>query len=902
MNTHIFKLTIFIVLCLLTYIPAMQGQNDDETETTVDQEELLTSYFDIISRIPQEKLYLHLDKPYYGAGESIWFKGYLINSITHLDNTRSNFITVELIDRNDSIIQRKKVKRQEHGFHNNFVLPAEMPAGDYYIRAYSNWMVNADPEYMYLRDIKIGNAIDVSIMSSIEYQKTDEGHLAKIRFFNSTNGVFSNIKIRYTVFDKELKKPIKGNATTNEEGYIYITLPESASSDSQRRIKVEFVDKQYIYNRTFYIPDFFKDFHVDFLPEGGELLNAPNQVVAFKALGNDGFSKEITGVVLNQYGDTISVFSSEHRGMGTINLSPQAGEKFHAIVTSSDSITKQFDFPEVKTDGIKLSMIHYKGYIRYQVQKSKDMVWPDTLYLLGHTRGELRVLTRISEQNCIGKISDKTLKNGITHFLLLNNRGVPISERLIFIKHPAVDKWEITKDKEKYGKREKVKLKISVKNNIDGMPLPGEYSISITDNNLVKTDSLTDNICSNLLLTSDLKGYIEAPGFYFTDNSSKTDRFLDFVMLTHGWKRFTVKEIDKLPDINIQHLIEQAQYISGTVKGIFGKKNKAPIIALAPSQKILQMAETDSDGRFTIDNLLFPDSTTFVIQARTKRGFATVDITIDSMAVPSIVHKIPFVNDSVKYMDNYLANVRDKYYNEGGMRVINLKEIVVEGHKSVDSESRSIYSGMADYTMDSDQIEQSYAQSVFDLLARIPGVQRNGNQIRIRGSRRPPVVIIDDVVYDAPIDNTFDENGININMNENSILEFVNVSDIAKLEIMKGANASIFGNAGDAGAIVITLKKGSEVKGLPSPGLITVTPLGYTQDVQFYQPKYETPEEKQTSTPDLRSTIYWNPFITIGAEGSQEIEFYTSDNPGSYHVIIEGISADGRVCRYTKDL
>ena len=94
MNTHIFKLTIFIVLCLLTYIPAMQGQNDDETETTVDQEELLTSYFDIISRIPQEKLYLHLDKPYYGAGESIWFKGYLINSITHLDNTRRIFTTV----------------------------------------------------------------------------------------------------------------------------------------------------------------------------------------------------------------------------------------------------------------------------------------------------------------------------------------------------------------------------------------------------------------------------------------------------------------------------------------------------------------------------------------------------------------------------------------------------------------------------------------------------------------------------------------------------------------------------------------------------------------------------------------------------------------------------------------
>ena len=108
-----------------------------------------------------------------------------------------------------------------------------MPAGDYYIRAYSNWMVNADPEYMYLRDIKIGNAIDVSILSSIEYQKTDDGYLAKIKFFNNTNGVFSKTKIKYTVFDNELKKPIKGTSVTNEEGYIYISLGQFTRNYTQ---------------------------------------------------------------------------------------------------------------------------------------------------------------------------------------------------------------------------------------------------------------------------------------------------------------------------------------------------------------------------------------------------------------------------------------------------------------------------------------------------------------------------------------------------------------------------------------------------------------------------------------------------------------------------------------------
>ena len=97
MNTYLYKLKTSVVLCLLIGLgPSIYSQNKDKSET-FSQEDKLTSYFDIISRIPQEKLYLQLDKPYYGAGESIWFKGYLVNAITHIDNTRSNFITVELI-------------------------------------------------------------------------------------------------------------------------------------------------------------------------------------------------------------------------------------------------------------------------------------------------------------------------------------------------------------------------------------------------------------------------------------------------------------------------------------------------------------------------------------------------------------------------------------------------------------------------------------------------------------------------------------------------------------------------------------------------------------------------------------------------------------------------------------
>ena len=87
------------------------------------------NYFQTIGKTPQEKLYLHLDKPYYGAGEEIWFRGYLLNAITHMDNSPSNYIYVELTDRGDSVLQRFKFRRDSLGFRGSIPLPADLPAG-----------------------------------------------------------------------------------------------------------------------------------------------------------------------------------------------------------------------------------------------------------------------------------------------------------------------------------------------------------------------------------------------------------------------------------------------------------------------------------------------------------------------------------------------------------------------------------------------------------------------------------------------------------------------------------------------------------------------------------------------------------------------------------------------------
>ena len=131
---------------MLFCFTSLSGQNTQDT---------ILAYFNLLEKVPQEKLYLHLDKPFYGAGEKIWFKGYLVNSVTHQDNTQSNFIITELVNRSDSIVERKKIRRDSLGFHNAFTLRPTLPAGDYYLRGYSNWMLNQEPEFFYSRNLKI---------------------------------------------------------------------------------------------------------------------------------------------------------------------------------------------------------------------------------------------------------------------------------------------------------------------------------------------------------------------------------------------------------------------------------------------------------------------------------------------------------------------------------------------------------------------------------------------------------------------------------------------------------------------------------------------------------------------------------------------------------------------------
>ncbi|KXT29641.1 TonB-dependent receptor plug domain-containing protein [Bacteroides thetaiotaomicron] len=864
------KRSITVLLGVLLYFSSLSAQTMQDT---------IIANFSLMERIPKEKLYLHLDKPFYGAGEKIWFKGYLVNAITHQNNAQSNFIITELINRSDSIVERKKIRRDSLGFHNAFTLPATLPAGDYYLRGYSNWMLNEDPDFFFSRNIKIGNSIDNTIVSSIEYQQEDDTHYtAKIKFTSNVQAIFENTTIKYLYLENGKIKN-KGKKKTDENGWISISLPD-LKSPVARRIEVEFDDPQYIYKRTFHLPVFTNDFDVKFFPEGGALINIPHQNVAFKAQGADGFSKEIEGFLFNSKGDTLTNFRSEHNGMGIFTMNPVNNETYYVTVRTNDSITKRFDLPAIEPKGISIAMSHYKQEIRYEIQKTEATEWPQKLFLLAHTRGKLAILQPINPKRTFGKMNDSLFTEGITHFMLIDEQGNALSERLIFVPDHKPNQWQITADQPTYGKREKVSLQIAAKDN-EGNPVEGTFSVSITDRKSIQPDSLADNILSNLLLTSDLKGYVEDPAFYFLNQDARTLRSIDYLMMTHGWRRHKMENVLRTPSLNFTNYIEKGQTISGRIMGFFGANvKKGPICVLAPKYNIIATTETDEKGQFIV-NTSFRDSTTFLVQARTKKGFAGVDILMDPPQYPVATHKAPYFNGATTFMEDYLMNTRDQYYMEGGMRVYNLKEVTVTAKRERPS-SKSIYTGgINTYTVEEDRL-QGYGQTAFDAASRLPSVTiTNGSEIHIRNNSEPAIIVIDDIVYEDASD----------------ILKDIQVSDMSSISLLRGADAVILGPRASGGAVVITLKDPRNLPARPAQGIITYTPLGYSESVEFYHPTYDTPEKKNAQRSDFRSTVYWNPELRLDAEGKATIEYYTPDSTAPEDIIIEGVDKNGKVCR-----
>jgi hypothetical protein len=783
-------------------------QNDTQKHTdTVKQAAIIVQKIKTYNETHTiEKAYLHFDKPYYAAGDTIYFKAYLTEGQEHELSTISGVLHVNLINPAGNIKQEIALQLNNGIAWGDFALTDTLPKGNYRVRAYTQWMRNSS--IFFEREIRVG-ALGV---------------------------------------DK---------------------VPESAKKQPS------LAD-----NKT----------DLQFFAEGGTLITALSNKIAFKAVAANGKGIDIKGVVFDSDNRQVTSFVSTHLGMGYFMLSPEPGKTYRAIFTDTTGIEQNVKLPKPVNEGIALAVDNddvAKASIKINASdifyhENKDKALTLIIYSGGTA---VTVSCKLDSQRIALDILKRRLKTGVTRIALFNERNEPLCERLIFIQNYDKLSFTITSDKTAYKLREQTDLSFDVKNRA-GKPAAGHFSISVIDEGKVPVKENDEHtILTNLLLTSDLKGTVEQPNYYFANINDETQHNLDLVMLTNGYRGFEWRPLvtDGYPAIAFQP--EKGLSISGNAKTLGGKTLNSGMVSLIrsfPEAQLLTQA-ISSDGSFKFSDLLFTDSCRFILQAVNGKGANTTMLTYKKDATPLIpTLNSNMIQDVNLSMSDYLENSRLKYddylrYN----KVKILKQVNIKAVKRNDNYRSSALGGPGS----ADQVIHIGELPVSGSLSQMLAPRVHGDRARSLLQNDHALILMDGV----PISGS---------LGFNSPVDVISASDVETVELFYGPSAALYGMRGGQGVIVINTKAGGglQPKDISSMGILPITVPGFYKARVFYSPKYESLEQNG-NRPDLRSTIYWQPELITDEDGHASLSYFNADRPGPYRVVIEGIDENGNLGR-----
>ncbi|MFA5328088.1 MAG: hypothetical protein WC384_09875 [Prolixibacteraceae bacterium] len=869
--------TITFLLCIFFLF------NADIQAQDVSNDSIQNLFLEQISLYPQEKIYVHTDKASYISGETIWLRVHLVDALLLKQANASRYVYVELINPLADVVNRVMLHADSMGFfYGNVTLDETLPEGNYTLRAYTRFMQNQGEDYFFRKSVYVSNLLSAELSPEIDFRFEENKVKAEISFLDKAE--------KKTVVPDGCKLFIDG--CVKGEGKSLSFEPESAhfsfdltKAQNQPVFLLETTYKGRTYNRFFVIPQAGDAFDVSFFPEGGHTPLQTDIRIAFKALKKNGLHENVKGTVFDDTGKEWSRFESLHLGMGQFRMHYLPGRTYHVVCTNEQNVSKRFDLPVPEPGTLALKARWSGGNLGLTMSRPSDYVLPPGVHLVAHIRGA--VLYSQPWTDTRGYLFEKDFfPAGIIHFLLIDKDRNILSERLVFSSQSSTfANVYVTPDKQSYQSRGKISLSIKVTDEYEA-PLSGNFSLSVVDKRDVAIDT-TSSIISTLLLTSELKGYIESPMSYLQKDELDSNAALDVLMMTQGWRRYNVPEILKG---NLQkeqkYQVESNRQFSGKLTGVFSALRDGSISLIAVRDSVIGTLFTkpEKDGRFVFKDVDYPDSTRYIVQALTKKGSSRAFIEMDSIeALPKVGLSPLNVAGSNNNEGSSLDKVNEEYVIENGLRLINLAEVVVNGQRINRRKTESPYYSVASsFVLATEEIEKANFMNVFDLLRRLPGVTTSGSEVFYR--RATPLLILDNV----PTEN-FDYSMLNVN-------------DISDAFVSPATSVMpIFGARAANGAIVINTKKGFVEKNSLNKNMQVITPIGYQQHVEFYSPAYETEEQRKNTATDLRSTIYWNPCVRTDSTGIAHLSFYSADLPSQYGLVIEGVSSFGHLIYSSKE-
>lgn len=895
-----FTKTLLLILCL-GFVSAYAQQDTLTLKNIINKTKRLSD------EQPLEKVYLHFDKPYYAVVDTVWFKAY-VTTQNNIPSPLSKIVYVEMYNAVDSLVQTVKLPIKNSVAYGNIPLPMNTyKQGNYYVRAYTLWMLNFEPDYFFSKNILIGEAIDKQLLTNVNLTNTIADKTfkttARIQFKDTSKKPLANKTVNWRVFHN-YDVFARGRGTTDANGYLTVNITSKAGDPIKKGTlvaDVSLADKE-LASASFNIRQ--GDNGIDFqvFPEGGDLIvGIPNQV-GFKAVKPNGLGADVKGSIVNEQNAEVATFTSSFAGIGSFFLTPEAGKSYKLKYTTG-GITKTIDLPKAK-EGITLQVSNPAAadFINLRVIASTNFFEANkekAFYLVGQNTNSIDYAAQLMLKNQVisAKIPKKNFPSGIAQLTLFDEKSEPISERLAFVLHNDAMNLVLKADLPAYKPRQKVKLTLDAKSK--GLPIAGDFSVTVTDETKVPVDENTETtILSSLLLTSDLKGYVEKPNYYFNKTDEKKLNDLDRLMLTQGYRRFAYKDIlaDRYPKIFL--LPEQGISISGTLRDLTGMPIRKGIMRMMVTGKPISSQITTSNvGVFNFKDLVFPDSSQVVVTARSNPNYNNLMIMLDGSPTASRgtnIHAADEVENIDTALSSYLSNSQRQYRFMRTLKTVEIKGNAAAARPShADHPALSALSSIPDRFIDGKQLDgcnllleclKIQAPSfTYDFNEQKFYITRDYNQ----GGRTPAAIFINGMFVDANAINT------------------VNAADVESIEIfLNDPLGTVDRMYNTRGVIVINSKripKGEKMSKqeffdmIPKKYEVKYTPMGYSKEREFYSPKY-APNAVINSN-DLRTTIYWNPKLFTDEKGNVTFEFNNADGKGNYKAVVEGIDKNGNVGR-----
>ncbi len=884
---------------------------------------------------PQEKVYLQFDNTSYYQGDDIWFKAFVVKS-SNLGRSESGVLYVDLLSPSGVLLQQQKLKivagqadgriqlvdyatgqaRQLRG-----VRP--YPSGYYEVRAYTQYMLNFEPDILFSRVLPV-------------YQTPDQ------------EGDFSNP-----------------------------TIVSDPDRYGQERPDMEKL----------------RDVNVTFYPEGGNLVSGLPSRVAFKAVDGNGAGLQGKLSIVTDDGQKI-VAESGHEGMGSFDIIP--GRRRTDATFEFNGRKFSSALPLAKGSGyvMKADMDDRKNNLTLDINRSQSRR-EQTIGVTVTCRGEL---VAFNELNMDGNeyrlsIDTKEWPAGVCRIVLFTDRGEVLSARSVYngnLKYvpPTID---VKTDKRHYESFGKMRLTFQLKDK-NGKPLHDRFCVSVRDAYDYGTQ-YADNLLTDFLLTSDLKGFIQNPSYYFESADKQHLKNLDLLCMVQGWERYDWEYMTDNKVFTEKRRMETSLSLNGMIMTNRITRDRAMddvkvYVAISPRDgETVEYGQfvTDKNGYFGFDMNDFygkADLTMRLTKARNQNE-PEAKIRLDRAMLPearafsrqelqpgwSVKSPIADAQDKAQggTLKDYPAIINEseglvlptiridgnrKYVDYFTFKSFNVEKDVDKeldlGNHSTDLSGYLIdkgysvqtpidlstaldylysdeylfnYTNYLDYRYDYEHyshydenlsymstyyFNKSKSESILNYDPNKNYIYVDDNNFRINGNLVLCYVHDDRGFYTSgkyskpwKIDTqdiesilVFDDlkNKSEIGDYAPDYLNYLN-----QYSAVQNVFTSRTGNFGDRMVLMdIKLKAVHRMTDNPDRfnlGRRVTTMQGFSNSHEFYSPEY--PNGAVTGEVDYRRTLYWNPNVIADENGKAEIEFYNNSYSRKFNVSGAGITASG---------